>query len=51
MNVLIVDDSPTNLFVLEEVLSNFYKITSIDKANNGEEAIEILVSNYPQKKY
>jgi hypothetical protein len=30
-----VDDSPYNLFVLEEILSSFPNVKKIDKALNG----------------
>ena len=39
-NVLIVDDSPFNLFVLEEVLLNIEEVKVIKRAINGKEALE-----------
>lgn len=36
IDVLIVDDSPYNLFVLEELLSAYDKVNRVDKAMNGE---------------
>jgi PleD family two-component response regulator len=38
--ILIVDDSSYNLFVLEELLNDFHGVTQIEKAINGQEAIE-----------
>jgi CheY-like chemotaxis protein len=38
--VLIVDDSPYNLFVLEELLYEIKTIKTIDKAINGQDALD-----------
>jgi CheY-like chemotaxis protein len=37
---MIVDDSPYNLFVLEELLSEIPCIQTIDKAINGQDALD-----------
>lgn len=37
--VLIVDDAPYNLLVLEELLGDIKEINEVDKALNGEEAV------------
>jgi CheY-like chemotaxis protein len=41
--VLIVDDSPYNLFVLEEMLYEFKNIAEIKRSMNGEEAIDQIL--------
>jgi CheY-like chemotaxis protein len=37
--VLIVDDSPYNLFVLEEIFADFKNINNTNRAMNGLDAI------------
>jgi CheY-like chemotaxis protein len=39
-SILIVDDSPYNLFVLEELLLEISSIFNIDKAINGQDALD-----------
>ena len=41
-NVLIVDDSPLNLYVLEELLKELKQFKKIDRAQNGEEAVNLV---------
>jgi YesN/AraC family two-component response regulator len=41
-NILIVDDSPYNLFVLEELLGEMENIDLIKTALNGKEALNIV---------
>ena len=42
--LLVVDDSPYNLFVMEELLKSFKKNLHIATALNGKEAIKVLTS-------
>lgn len=50
VNLLIVDDQPYNLFILEEVLKDHQKIAMLEKAMNGIEAIEQIQKLQEQNK-
>ena len=43
-NILIVDDEPFNLIVLESLLNEF-NLTRISKAFNGRQALEDVIKN------
>ena len=43
--VLIVDDSPYNLFVIKKLLAQMESIERIEKAMNGQEALQKIVEN------
>ena len=43
VKVLVVDDSPYNLFVMKELINSIDKTILIKTAINGKEAIEILI--------
>ena len=43
LSVLIVDDSPYNLLVLNELLKTISKVTSVSTALNGELAMEAIL--------
>ncbi len=52
IDVLIVDDSPYNLFVMEEVLRNIDRNLQVKTAINGQDALEVIMSNlsyYPNR--
>jgi CheY-like chemotaxis protein len=40
--VLIVDDSPYNLFVLRELISRLDPLAQVDEALNGEESLKLI---------
>ena len=40
--MLIVDDSPYNLFVLSELISRLDPLAQVDEALNGEESIKLI---------
>jgi hypothetical protein len=42
----VVDDSPYNLFVMEELLRSFYKKLYIETAINGKEAIKAMTASH-----
>ncbi len=42
LSVLLVDDSPYNLLVLNELLKSIPKVTSVKTAMNGEQALEAI---------
>ena len=50
VNALIVDDSPYNLFVLEEMLQTYKKVKRIDQALNGEDAIKKILERKEEGK-
>ena len=49
-NILIIDDSPYNLMILEEMIKEYKKIKLFDSATNGKLAIQKLKSIFAYTK-
>ena len=47
--MLIVDDSPYNLFVLRELISRLEPKTQVDEALNGKEALKLIDDRASQR--